>query len=88
MNSDQENDPSVQKAFLMKLACERHENYISAARAILNLSRDEETGDDPLFENLTHILNLMAEEVGALNHMLEKQVEVFLNEEPYQKAGV
>ena len=79
MNSDQENNPAVQKAILIKLAYERHENYISASRAILNLSRDEETEDDPLFDNLAHILNLMAEEVGALNHMLEKQVAAALN---------
>lgn len=74
-----ENDSAIQKAFLTKLAYERHESYISAARAILNLSKDEEAGENPVFANLEHILNLMAEEVGVLNHMLEKQVEAALN---------
>lgn len=74
MDVNPENNSAVQGALLVKLAYERHETYISAARAIINLSMDGKNGDCPIFDSLAHILNLMAEEVGALNHMLEKQI--------------
>lgn len=63
----------------MKLACERHENYISAARMILNLCRPKKQGDAS-FENLWHILDLMAYEITALANMVENQIEEILTE--------
>ncbi|MCB1531340.1 MAG: hypothetical protein KDJ35_00575 [Alphaproteobacteria bacterium] len=76
MSNDE--NPAIKKALLTKMAYERTESYISAARAIMHIHREEQFEDDITFENLQHVLQLMSYEISALNGRLDHDVEELL----------
>ena len=86
MSNLENNTPQAKNTILMKLALERHESCISAARAIMHLYQDEVPADAASFDNLWHILNMMSAEIDTLNEILDAKVTITGQNSPQQQS--
>ena len=61
---------------LMRMGCDRCEEYLSSARAILYLYRNDEIETSSPFNNLAHVISLMEEEIRLLSDGLKASVSI------------
>lgn len=65
----------TERALFLKMAHERQENYISAARLIMHLRKSKEWNDENFsFRSLSHVLDLMAHEINLLGSFLNDEL--------------
>lgn len=75
------NEVEMNQAMIVKLAYERYENYIATARAIIHFHKTDGATNNPPYDSLWHILDLMSSETQSLTDTVDRQMDSIMSNE-------